>query len=364
MELTGWSQSQASMCFYLALGTFVFGNIYGGRMMDTRGPKTVMWIGGGIFSLGVLASAFLLLPSPILFYLTYGVMQGFGQGMVYTTVISTAQKWFPGRTGFASGIIVAANGLCGFFMAPFSRMFLGKIGPKYTLLIIGIMIVAVWIFSSVFFADPAKLLQTGEQGKAVELKGYTSAQMIRTKRFYYLLATMCFGLMSYFMISPISQSYQMEIGIPGSIAISAVMIGSIMNAATRLVLPTIADKIGRIPCVQLILIICIAAMGVLGVSKSWLVTVAIIVVYACYGGIMGSFPSFTSTIFGLKHSGENYGYVMFGLVIATIGTPAIVSTMTKNGVGMNVVFLIGMCFAAAALISLQLLKKELKKTEQ
>ena len=27
MEQAGWSQGQASMCFYLALSTFVFGNI-------------------------------------------------------------------------------------------------------------------------------------------------------------------------------------------------------------------------------------------------------------------------------------------------------------------------------------------------
>ena len=31
MEQAGWSQGQASMCFYLALSTFVFGNILGGR---------------------------------------------------------------------------------------------------------------------------------------------------------------------------------------------------------------------------------------------------------------------------------------------------------------------------------------------
>ena len=34
----------------------------------------------------------------------------------------------------------------------------------------------------------------------------------------------------------------------------------------------------------------------------------------CYGGIMGSFPSLTSSIFGMKHTGENYGFVMFGIV--------------------------------------------------
>ena len=34
--------------------------------------------------------------------------------------------------------------------------------------------------------------------------------------------------------------------------------------------------------------------------------------YGCYGGIMGSFPSFTSSLFGIEHTGENYGFVMPG----------------------------------------------------
>ncbi len=120
MEQAGWSQGQASMCFYLSFVTFVFGNIIGGRIQDKRSPRLVVFIGGGIFAVGVLLSAFLVIPSPIPIYITYGLMQGFGQGMIYTTIISTAQKWFPGRTGFASGIVVTANGLCGFFLAPIS----------------------------------------------------------------------------------------------------------------------------------------------------------------------------------------------------------------------------------------------------
>ena len=31
-------------------------------------------------------------------------MQGFGQGMIYTVILATVQRWFPNRTGFASGI--------------------------------------------------------------------------------------------------------------------------------------------------------------------------------------------------------------------------------------------------------------------
>ena len=47
MEQAGWSQGQASMCFYLALSTFVFGNIVGGRMQNRFKEKTIVWIGGG-----------------------------------------------------------------------------------------------------------------------------------------------------------------------------------------------------------------------------------------------------------------------------------------------------------------------------
>ena len=63
MEQAGWSQTAASMCFYLALSTFVFGNIIGGRLQDKYNPKIVVWIGGGIFAIGILASAFLIVAS-------------------------------------------------------------------------------------------------------------------------------------------------------------------------------------------------------------------------------------------------------------------------------------------------------------
>lgn len=376
MEQAGWSQGQASMCFYLALSTFVFGNIVGGRMQDKYNPRLTVLIGGGIFAAGILASAFLIVPSPLPIYLTYGVMQGFGQGMIYTTIISTAQKWFPGRTGFASGIVVTANGLCGFFLAPLSRQLLDLGGPKMAFLIIGTAIAVSWILCSVFFAVPDsewrremeemlnkereeknnRQVQTGLQ------KQYTSAEMMRTKSFYFLLTTMLFGLIAYFMLSPVSQTYQIEIGIPSTVAVSAVMFGSIVNAGTRLILPTLADKVGRIVCIKGVLCVSAVAMGVLAFSDSWAVTAAIIVMYGCYGGIMGSFPSLTSNIFGIEHSGENYGYVMFGIVIATFAAPVITEFVVAQGSGMKAVFALGMLFEAVAFVCLWMMGRTLNNT--
>ena len=374
MEQAGWSQTAASMCFYLALSTFVFGNIIGGRLQDKYNPKIVVWIGGGIFAIGILASAFLIVPSPLPMYVTYGVMQGFGQGLIYTVIISTVQKWFPGRTGFASGVVVTANGLCGFFLAPISRRILQAEGPGKTFLIIGAAITISWILCGIFFTAPDKEwrrkaeqalreenVANGNTEAQTEQKQYTSAEMMKTKNFYLLLATMLFGLISYFLVSPVSQTYQIELGIPSAIAVSAVMIGSIVNAGTRLVLPTLADKVGRIVCIKGVLIVAVIALGVLAVSRSLAVTVAVVLMYGCYGGIMGSFPSLTSSIFGMKHTGENYGFVMFGIVFATFGAPAISGLVSSKGYEMNVVFGIGAVFAVIAFVCLTLLGQNLVK---
>ena len=82
---------------------------------------------------------------------------------------------------------------------------------------------------------------------------------------------------------------------------------------------------------------------------------------------MGSFPSLTSSVFGMKHTGENYGFVMFGIVFATFGAPAISGLVSSKGYEMNVVFGIGAVFAVIAFVCLTLLGRNLvqerKKTD-
>ncbi|MEG1575553.1 MAG: MFS transporter, partial [Clostridium sp.] len=282
-------------------------------------------------------------------------------------------EWFPGRTGCASGVVVTANGLCGFFLAPISRNLLEVKGPGPTLLIIGMAVAVSWILCSIFFFVPDQewrrekevqlALKNDKTAGIVQQKQYTSSEMMRTKSFYLLLVIMLFGLMSYFMISPVSQTYQIQLGISPAIAVSAVMIGSIVNAGTRLVLPALSDKVGRIVCIQGVLMVCMIAMASLSISDSYAVTGAIVLMYGCYGGIMGSFPSFTSSVFGIEHSGENYGFVMLGIVIATIGAPVITGLILGSGYGMQTVFRVGTIFAAVAFLCLMQLKKELNKAK-
>ena len=81
----------------------------------------------------------------------------FGQGMIYTVILATVQRWFPDRTGFASGVVVTANGLCGFFLAPLSRKLLEAEGVQKTFLIIGAAIAVSWILCGIFFRHPIRV---------------------------------------------------------------------------------------------------------------------------------------------------------------------------------------------------------------
>ncbi len=263
-------------------------------------------------------------------------------------------------------MIVTANGLFGFFMAPVSRSLLSGVGIEKTFLIIGTFIGISWILASIFIRNP----KTGEVGTgSVQAGGkpvytgkqYTSGEMFRTKKFYFLLATMMFGLIPYLILSPLSQTVQMDRGISASVAVAAVMAGSVCNAATRLCLPTAADKVGRIICIKVVLVVAVSAMLLLVFAPAGITTVCVVMMYACYGGIMGSFPSLSSSIFGMEHSGENYGYVMFGIAVATLSAPAITNTVLGNGYDINAVFAIGAFSAALALSSLILLEREIKK---
>lgn len=364
MKAAGWSTGQASICFYLPTMFFVLGNILGGRLQDKKGPVPAMFIGGGILTAGVLISRYMLLPSPIWMYLTFGVMQGIGSGMIYAPILSTAQKWFPGRTGFASGVVITANGICGLLMAPISKTLLEAGGPQLAFLTVGLLIGVSWILGTMFIRKPE---ETAEEKMPVfygETHQYTSAEMVKTRKFYYLLCTMMCGLMAYYLTSPLSQTLQMDRGVSAALAVGSVMAGSILNAGMRLVLPSLSDKMGRIQCIKGVILLSMAAMVFLITGQKILTTLAVILIYGCFGGIMGSFPSLASSIFGLKHSGQNYGIVMFGIVVVTALSPCITNFIAAGQYPVNMTFFIGFVFSAAAFLFLTKLEKEIKNEKQ
>ena len=138
------------------------------------------------------------------------------------------------------------------------------------------------------------------------------------------------------------------------------MAGSILNAGIRFGLPTLSDRFGHLSCIRAVIVILFGSMILLSLPGSRLAAAAVVLVYGCYGGIMGCFPSLTSSIFGLLHSGENYGYVMFGMIAATLISPLILGRLSVGEINLPVLLIIGAVMTVFAFGLLMLLKRELK----
>ena len=367
MEGTGWTQESITLAFYISTCCFVLGNIVGGRLTNRWAGQKIIAFGGGIFAAAIFLAGTALNVSPLLLYLTYGLLMGGGAGMAYSVILATAQKWFPGRTGFASGVIIASNGLCGFFIAPLCRLLLGRSSVTITLWVVSAMVAAAVIFSSIFvkepsenetFAEPDSVMEETSRKSAQEKHQYTSQEMLRSSSFYMLTLAMFFGLMPYYLVSPVSQIFQTERGVSESVAVMSVMLGALLNASARLILPTLADRLGRFRCLILLLCASMISSILLTVGQGYALTIAVILAYGCFGGVMGSFPSLSSMLFGMKHAGENYGYVMIGMILSAILSPVISSVLSGLGMSGSRLYIFSVIFAALAIGLLGKLQKK------
>ncbi len=106
-------------------------------LVDRFGPRLLITIGallsGGswiicasVNSLGAL-------------YFTYGILGGFGTGIIYVGIIGLMVRWFPDRRGLATGLAAAGYGFGAFFTSfPIDSMIKSS-GYAHTLIVWGII---------------------------------------------------------------------------------------------------------------------------------------------------------------------------------------------------------------------------------
>lgn len=217
----------------------------------------------------------------------------------------------------------------------------------------------VW---SIFLPYVTKL--TGWTESQTSLVFYLANALFVLGKFYLIVIAMTCGLIPYFLLSPVSQMLQTDAGVAPAVAVFSVMAGSILNACARLILPSIADRVGRIPCILAVFAVAFISMILLAFGKGLLVTAAVVLGYTCFGGVMGNFPSLVSQVFGMEHFSENYGYVMIALVVGSLSSPVISSFLRGAGTGWRGVFAFGAMCSLIAFVCLLALKKSFGKGQE
>jgi len=328
VAMFGWTQAQGAMTFALTLSVFSLGTIFGGRIQDKIGPRIITTIGGIMIGAGVFCASFSTADNPWILYSTYGVLMGFGIGTVYTPVLACVIKWFPDKKGTMTGAVVAFMGVSGLVFSPIAKILIANYGVLTTFKIFGILFGTLIIVASLFLKNPPANYKpegwtppTPDSNTVIAARDYSPMEIIRKPQFYCLAVIMFIGCMSGLMIIPFGAILAERAGLSAAAATSAIMLISLANALGRLLWGAVADKIGRIRTLSIMLATSGSCMVFLNQLPGYTSLIGMGIVGLCYGGVLGTMPATVGEFFGVKNVGINYGLLLLFFGSAALAAP-------------------------------------------
>ena len=354
-----WDIGSVKLTSSFMLCCFVLGILIGGKLQVKIGTSRVVLGGGLLMALGMLLTSFIPLSAPAwIIYISYGILGGFGVGMAYNAIISSAQRWFVHNRGMATGISVCMFGFSTVVFAPMVELLIGRFGllAAFRILSAAFFLVTVALFS--FIKMPENTAAGQSSAPVLDAKQYTTGEMIKKPAFFMIMFSMMFLTSSYFILNPSFKILADERGLAASIGTVLVMITGVANALGRLGIPMLADKIGREKAIITIIAATAVATGALCFVQGPLFMIAVAVIAFCYGGSSGVYPLITADYFGIKNIGSNYGAIMVGFAISALLFPMGIGLISS----VTVKFIVLACLVAVGgvLVTVLLLQKSRK----
>ena len=330
-EFPRWTTAQLSLTFTIVMSFFCLGGLTCGALSARISPRIFLWISALLFLAGFLLTAGM--RSLPMLYVGFGVVCGLASGFSYNAVLGTVGAWFPDKQGLVSGILLMGFGLSSFLI--------GKLYQRFTPTAIGSWrrsFVVLGIITAVLVAACGFLLRRPGTDftppPAAKKKRYANpvaeelgtAAMLRRPAFwlYYLWAV----LLSAAGLALVSQSTSIarEIGrtvSPGGITTAVGMI-SLANAAGRVVLGGLFDRLGRSRTMQLVggifLLTGLVLIGALKLGSFPLLIAGFLLGGMAYGGVTPANAAFVSSYYGMRHYAVNLSVVVTNLLFASFGS--------------------------------------------
>jgi len=365
----------AGLVFSLLLAAFATGSLIGGRLTVRFTVRRVVFIGGIILAVGTFAASFVRPEFGWLLWLTYGVMGGLGMGFTYTTTIACAQKWYPHKKGFITGIIVAALGFGGVIFTPIIERLIYNfggegVGELNTFMVLSIIFLVVCSAGSIFIVPPpegympVKAAANNKSAINSTIDSKTPKEMIKTPQFYLITAAFVVAVIGGLMMIGFARPIAVARGLEDTATIGVLAI-ALFNSIGRLFWGAVSDRIGR-NTTLIILLVCSGAFSLLvNAAQGYFIYVLIALIGFSFGGILSNFPALTSDLFGPKFMAANYGIVLLGFGVGAIISSQVAGHFANIAADdislMFPAFVIAAGFAAIGVVLMLILRKISKK---
>jgi len=347
--------------FGVSIISFAFTMILAGDLMKKIGPQKTAILGAIVMGIGAFLSAFFIMLKSSLGYgvlgilvpfigliISYGFLYGAGIGISYVVPIATANKWFPDKKGFITGVAVAGFGLGSFVFNYLIKFLANPQGlqsndPKFAaemaktvpimFVVLGIIyLIAIIIGSKTLQNPPDGWLPEGwtpaapKKGSLVSSRNYERKELVRMRQSYllmfaFLLSAMCglivIGSFAAFATSTDAQgNYIYAIGTVDFVLVAS--LAALFNGTGRIVWGKIADSIGfKMTMMIMFVIQAILMFLYFTTNVNWVFFLLMTcLIFFCFGGNLALFPTGTSDLFGSKNLGKNYGFIFIGYGVA------------------------------------------------
>ena len=365
----GTTLAEIQVTFSLLIVLQTFFSPFQAYLVDRFGPKLLISIGaimsGGSWVLAAQASSLTAL------YVTYGVIGGFGTGIIYVGIIGLMVRWFPDRRGLATGLAAAGYGFGAFFTRfPIDSMIKSS-GYAYTLLVWGVIQGAIGVAAALGLRVPPEGYHpTGFDPDIVRTElqsqgSYSPKEMLQNPIFYLLFVMMAMmstsGLMVVSNVGPFAKEYNVaQVLVMGMAALPlSLTLSRVTNGLTRPFFGWVSDHIGREATMALAFSLEAVAILVLFafLDDPAMFVVLTGLVFFGWGEIFSLFPSTLTDTFGPKFAATNYGFLYIAQGVGSIlGGPAAAFLKQTTG-SWTVVFMLVACLdALTALLAITVLK--------
>lgn len=341
--------------FTITMIMFCIGGLIGGIINGKVSPKVTMILCLIFVFIGVLGTS--MAGSVGMVLVMYGVIYGLGVGFGYNTVISTVVKWFPDKTGLASGILLMGFGFGSFLLGMVANIFIVANGWRPTFRVLAIILGIIIAVGAVLIkpapaAFVAHLTQGGGKAKPPYEEANT-ATMLRRPNFWLVFVYAILVGAAGLVVINISKPFAEYCGIAATAAAGVAGIVSIFNGVGRVLFGALFDKLGFKGPMFLNAVLCVLA-GIFiflanGTQSAVLMIVAFVLIGAAYGGGPTACSACCAGMFGRKHYAVNFPIFNLNLIVASIVGPMLVNGNSYN-LGFTCIIVFGVISAVLALL--------------
>jgi MFS transporter, OFA family, oxalate/formate antiporter len=323
-----WDAHDTKTGFSLAICFLGLTAAFMGKFAQKVGPTKAGLLATLFLTIGLLGSAVAVNMGNIyLFYLTFGVLQGIGLGFGYVVPVYTVVKWFPGKPGMASGIIIMSFALGSLLASFLISPLIASMGLSVAFATLGIGYGICMLPSALYLANP--ISTSTSQHAHIDL---TPKEIIIDKRFIalwlLLFLNVCGGIA---IISKAAVLGQEVVGMSAAEATMFVAIIGLFNGLGRLFWSSISDKIGCWATFMLFIginVICFALIPSFSTNKASFQVLTYFII-AGYGAGFATMPSFVKSIFGIEKYGQIFGYILTAWSAAAFAGPLLLGLSTE-----------------------------------